>query len=826
MTKADDCVMNGRVKSWDNNLRSGFITSETGEEVVVLINDIDGHSHLVKGQRVQFRMSKNKKGLKARDVKVLSDEPIVSSSGENNYFQNEVSPSTETAEKLQRIGESSEGKYIELYIDETGNTGRDDEDFIIGGVYAIHPSMQVANEFNYDLAKKGNCHFKSPLIPDVIPDDSKIKIAYPKTDTSVREKNTEGRKKNIEEFLQIRETYHESNFGVIQLICEKKINKKYENNKHALNLFMLRYLIELFLYELLPVEDIKRGNSKISIYAATRVEPHHKDICEEKRFRYGIEYTQNDESRYITPNTPYLLMQEIGHLHFDQYLEDMYRILGVKLTYKKCSVWEIEYKGEIVTCENLENLSQFDLLSQLMRRRKEELEELKELNNYIQIDNPYNYPYKELKSLEDQLKKKHKKKLNKDDGWCSLKKEEQNIRHTVQKHSEYIELDKQCESIEQSNKIILEHCSGYQEVLEEKEQNYNDIVEILGEKKGNQLIEEGCQLIEERDKYQRMITLISRYDCNAELRKKLIDKLNNLKVYPDWVNLLATYINICSREDELKEKLQESNNDKKNYLIKRRKIFMKKELNKNSEYQELSQKMKKHRKKILDEDTELTELQSNIKDKYEKYNCTHYDQLKQEIGIYKQLKQETRILKLKQTELTALKDQYWYIHDIQKKQVEAKIPVLGIVPLQRPMHYVADSVVGSTADPEQKVKEMRDKELYDVAQAIEESYQILLNAIKEGKLIKIQETYDDKNLPKFINASRLLDQGKYLEALEEVINEEWPNEQDKEKKMGRYYILKRLGKKACPKISNEDFYHLVSICATESKSKNGNSTTS
>ena len=109
------------------------------------------------------------------------------------------------------------------------------------------------------------------------------------------------------------------------------------------------------------------------------------------------------------------------------------------------------------------------------------------------------------------------------------------------------------------------------------------------------------------------------------------------------------------------------------------------------------------------------------------------------------------------------------------------------------MHYMADAAVSKTISPDNK--------------------------------LKFREIYDE-GLPKFINASRLLDQKKYLEALKEIINEKkWPDEKHTTMK-GRYYILQRLGSVACPKISNEDFYHLVSIYAAESKSKSGNSTTS
>ena len=119
---------------------------------------------------------------------------------------------------------------------------------------------------------------------------------------------------------------------------------------------------------------------------------------------------------------------------------------------------------------------------------------------------------------------------------------------------------------------------------------------------------------------------------------------------------------------------------------------------------------------------------------------------------------------------------------------------LKISPLPRPLHYIADIAVS----------------------AVEE--------ISKHKP-KFQEIYD-KSLPKFINASRLLDQKKYLEALKEIINEkEWPDETQINMK-GRYYILQRLRSVACPEISNENFYHLVSIYAAESKSKSGNSTTS
>ena len=583
MTKADDCVMNGRVKSWDNNLRSGFITSETGEEVFVLINDIDGCSHLVKGQRVQFKVGKNKKGLgpKARDVKVLLDEPVVSSSGENNYFQNEVSPSTETAENLQYTRENSKGKYIELYIDETGNPGMPEidektgepkidekgepskpEDFTIGGIYAVYKNKEQADQFNYELTEEEGIYpFERPSVEDE-GEDEYLDWYYPGSEERNVQSKEQVRKVAIKKYENKISKNNQKN-GIfceaIWLTCPAKTNENYSKYKYGLNISMLRCLIELFLYEVLP--EKKDPVAKIAIYIATRIQPkdNKQDAETEKyrsgrgymkyteykeKYRSGRRYTESEEkylTYYIGSDTPHTLMEEVFHLHRNkEIINKLYKLLGVTLAYKKKRntiqpLWEFVKSGI----------------------GKETYRTIK-----------FKGSREKLKKLEEELEKSEKKE-------------------------------------------------GELEKLKKRE------------------------------------------------KSEKLKKSNDMKEFAD----LKKWLEPCSIEEKGK-------------------------------------------------------------------------------GF----------------------------------------------PLPRPMHYVADALLGQ---------------------------------LNNDKLIKpkFQETYDE-SLPKFINASRLLDQGKYLEALEEVINEEWPNEQDKEKKKGRYYILQRLGSVACPEISNEDFYHLVSIYATESKSKSSNSTTS
>lgn len=66
----------GQVKWFSSNKGFGFITRDSGDDIFVHFRSIAGKGHRVlrEGQRVEFAISENSKGLQAEDVNILNQE--------------------------------------------------------------------------------------------------------------------------------------------------------------------------------------------------------------------------------------------------------------------------------------------------------------------------------------------------------------------------------------------------------------------------------------------------------------------------------------------------------------------------------------------------------------------------------------------------------------------------------------------------------------------------------------------------------------------------------------------------------------------------------
>ena len=267
---------------------------------------------------------------KAHDVRVLPDEPST--------------------------GESSKGKYIELYIDETGVPGDEKKKkFAIGGIYAIYKDKEQADQFNCMLADEGVYYFERP---DFTIEDEWW--SYPQKKVEFKTVNKDNLSEN--KSLNLKDAERKPNakffentlnklqdgkkiFGnilyeEIKLIHPKNINK-YNKYPYALNISMLRCLIELFLYEVLPEKKVDPA-AKIAIYVATRVQEHDKQEAETEKYHSGRGYLEygEDNKKYLTyyigSDTPHTLMEEVFHLHSDEESDDkVHRLLGVTLVSRK-----------------------------------------------------------------------------------------------------------------------------------------------------------------------------------------------------------------------------------------------------------------------------------------------------------------------------------------------------------------------------------------------------------------------------------------------------------------------------------------------------------
>lgn len=65
--------MNGTVKWFNLKKRYGFIEREDGEDVFVHLNDIEDDETLEEGEEVEFEVEETDRGLKAINVKKLSE---------------------------------------------------------------------------------------------------------------------------------------------------------------------------------------------------------------------------------------------------------------------------------------------------------------------------------------------------------------------------------------------------------------------------------------------------------------------------------------------------------------------------------------------------------------------------------------------------------------------------------------------------------------------------------------------------------------------------------------------------------------------------------
>lgn len=66
----------GQVKWFSSNKGFGFITRDSGDDIFVHFRSIAGKGHRVlrEGQRVEFSISENSKGLQAEDVNILKQD--------------------------------------------------------------------------------------------------------------------------------------------------------------------------------------------------------------------------------------------------------------------------------------------------------------------------------------------------------------------------------------------------------------------------------------------------------------------------------------------------------------------------------------------------------------------------------------------------------------------------------------------------------------------------------------------------------------------------------------------------------------------------------
>jgi CspA family cold shock protein len=86
-------MQQGEVKWFDDQKGFGFIEQEVGEDLFVHYSDIeqDGYKTLDEGQEVEFDIEETEKGLAAKEVTVLGEEPTSDSGSGSEDFSEDFS---------------------------------------------------------------------------------------------------------------------------------------------------------------------------------------------------------------------------------------------------------------------------------------------------------------------------------------------------------------------------------------------------------------------------------------------------------------------------------------------------------------------------------------------------------------------------------------------------------------------------------------------------------------------------------------------------------------------------------------------------------------